>query len=39
MNSARSRGFFQPASPVITSPEKQGVFCFDFSTTGMSMNS
>ena len=35
----RSRSFFHRAKPVITSDEKDGVFCLSFSTTGRSMNS
>jgi len=35
----RSRGFFHRAKPIITSAEKQGVFCLPCSTTGRSMNS
>ena len=33
------RVFFHRAKPVSTSEEKEGVFCFSFSTTGRSMNS
>jgi hypothetical protein len=39
MKIIRSRGFFHRAKPVITSVEKEGVFCLSFCGTGKSMKS